>query len=134
MKANVRSMIPPWAWARRCNAQLSHIFFPDVEATSRDQEGSCPPHRRRCGLSELSRSPAGLTTPAIQLRRLREACRIIPKLGGDDIVAEHVKIHLGIAMAGGVAAMFTTLAFFLIAVLLTLGIIVDSLWGRFQRR
>jgi hypothetical protein len=57
-----------------------------------------------------------------------------PKLGGDDIVAEHVKIYLGIATAGGVAAMFTTLAFFLIAVLLTLGVIVDSLWGRFQRR
>jgi len=30
--------------------------------------------------------------------------------------------------------MFTTLAFFLIAVLLTLGVIADSLWGRFQRR
>jgi len=55
-------------------------------------------------------------------------------LGGDDIVAEHVKIYLGIATAGGVAAMFTTLAFFLIAVFLTLGVIVDSLWRRFQRR
>jgi len=55
-------------------------------------------------------------------------------LGGDDIVAEHVKIYLGIAMAGGVAAMFTTLVFFLIAVLLTLGVIVDTLSGRFQRR
>ena len=54
--------------------------------------------------------------------------------GGDDIVAEHVKIYLGMATAGGVAAMFKTLTFFLIAVLLTLGIIVDSLWGRFQRR
>jgi hypothetical protein len=35
---------------------------------------------------------------------------------------------------GGVAAMFTTLAFFLIAVLLMLGVIADSLWGRFKRR
>ena len=57
-----------------------------------------------------------------------------PKLGGDDIIAEHVKIYLGIGTAGGVAAMFTTLAFFLIAVLLMLGVIADSLWGRFQRR
>ncbi len=57
-----------------------------------------------------------------------------PKLGGGDIVAEHVKIYLGIGTAGGVAAMFATLAFFLIAVLLMLGVIVDSLWGRFQRR
>jgi hypothetical protein len=40
-----------------------------------------------------------------------------------------VKIYLG-----GVAAMFTTLAFFLIAVLLMLGVIADSLWRRFQRR
>ena len=30
--------------------------------------------------------------------------------------------------------MFTTLTFFLIAVLLMLGVIVDSLWGCFQRR
>jgi hypothetical protein len=29
--------------------------------------------------------------------------------------------------------MFTMLAFFLIAVLLTLGVIADSLWRRFQR-
>jgi hypothetical protein len=55
-------------------------------------------------------------------------------LGGDNIITEHVKIYLDIGTAGGVAAMFTTLAFFLIAVLLMLGIIADSLWGRFQRR
>jgi hypothetical protein len=30
--------------------------------------------------------------------------------------------------------MFTTLAFFLIAVLLMLGVIAGSLWRRFQRR
>jgi hypothetical protein len=30
--------------------------------------------------------------------------------------------------------MFTTLAFFLIGVLLMLGVIADSLWRRFQRR
>jgi hypothetical protein len=30
--------------------------------------------------------------------------------------------------------MFTTLAFFLIAVLLMLGVIADRLWERFQRR
>ena len=30
--------------------------------------------------------------------------------------------------------MFTTLAFFLTAVLLMLGVIADSLWRRFQRR
>jgi hypothetical protein len=30
--------------------------------------------------------------------------------------------------------MFTTLAFFLIAILLMLGVIADSLCGRFQRR
>jgi len=30
--------------------------------------------------------------------------------------------------------MFTTLAFFLITVLLMLGVIADSLWRRFQRR
>ena len=30
--------------------------------------------------------------------------------------------------------MFTTLAFLLIAVLLMLGVIADSLWRRFQRR
>jgi len=30
--------------------------------------------------------------------------------------------------------MFTTLAFLLIAVFLMLGVIADSLWGRFQRR
>jgi len=65
---------------------------------------------------------------------LAKFTRSSPKLGGDDIIAEHVKIYLGIGTAGGVAAMFTTLAFFLIAVLLTLGVIVDSLWGRFQRR
>jgi hypothetical protein len=35
---------------------------------------------------------------------------------------------------GEVAVMFTTLAFFLIAVLLMLGVIADSLWRRFQRR
>jgi hypothetical protein len=35
---------------------------------------------------------------------------------------------------GGIAAMFTTLAFFLIAILLMLGVIADSLWGRFRRR
>ena len=35
---------------------------------------------------------------------------------------------------GGVAAMFTTLAFFLIAILLMLGVIADGLWGRFRRR
>jgi hypothetical protein len=35
---------------------------------------------------------------------------------------------------GEVSAMFTTLAFFLIAVLLMLGFIADSLWRRFQRR
>ena len=55
-------------------------------------------------------------------------------MGGDDIIAERVKIYLGIGTAGGVAAMFTTLAFFLIAVLLMLGVIADSVWGRFQRR
>jgi hypothetical protein len=32
-----------------------------------------------------------------------------------------------------VPAMFTTLAFFLIAVTLMLGVVADSLWGRFQR-
>jgi hypothetical protein len=30
--------------------------------------------------------------------------------------------------------MFTTLAFFLMAVLLMLGVIADCLWRRFQRR
>ncbi len=30
--------------------------------------------------------------------------------------------------------MFTTLAFFLMAVLLMLGVIADGLWGYFQRR
>jgi hypothetical protein len=30
--------------------------------------------------------------------------------------------------------MFTTLAFFLIAVLLILGVVADGLWGHFQRR
>ena len=30
--------------------------------------------------------------------------------------------------------MFTTLAFFLIAILVMLGGTADSLWGRFQRR
>jgi hypothetical protein len=65
---------------------------------------------------------------------LAKFARSPPKLGGDDIIADHVKICLGIATAGGVAAMFTTLAFFLIAVLLTLGVVVDSLWARFQRR
>jgi hypothetical protein len=30
--------------------------------------------------------------------------------------------------------MFTTLAYFLIAVLLMLGVIADSVWRRFQRR
>jgi hypothetical protein len=34
---------------------------------------------------------------------------------------------------GEVAAMFTTLAFFLIAVLLMLGVIADGLFGRFKR-
>jgi hypothetical protein len=35
-----------------------------------------------------------------------------------------------VATTGGVTAMFTTLAFFLMAVLLMVGIIADSLWGR----
>ena len=38
------------------------------------------------------------------------------------------------AETGGISAMFATLAFFLIAVLLMLGVIADRLWGRFQRR
>jgi hypothetical protein len=46
---------------------------------------------------------------------------------GDDIRADHIKF---IGTAGGVTAMFTTLAFFLIAVLLMLGVVADSLWGR----
>jgi len=81
--------------------------------------------------------PAGDWTDlrlAKQLRQPGEVRRIIPKLGGDDIIAERVKIYLGIGTAGGVAAMFTTLVFFLIAVLLMLGVIADRLWGRFQRR
>jgi hypothetical protein len=35
-----------------------------------------------------------------------------------------------VATTDEVAAMFTTLAFFLMAVLLLVGVIADSLWGR----
>jgi hypothetical protein len=58
-----------------------------------------------------------------------KVCWIVPpSWGGGDIIAEHAKIYLGIGTAGWVAAMFTTLAVFLIAGVLVLGVMVDSLW------
>jgi hypothetical protein len=56
-------------------------------------------------------------------------CAARPPSWGERISADRVNIYLG-----EVAVMFTTLAFILIAVLLMLGVIADSLWGRFQRR
>ena len=53
--------------------------------------------------------------------------------GGDDVVAVG-NIVRTIRTAEGVAAMFTTLAFFLMAVVLMLAVVGDALSGYFQRR
>ena len=52
-----------------------------------------------------------------------------PQSWGERVIPDHVNIYIG-----GIAAMFTTSAFFLIAILLMLGVIADSLRGRFERR
>jgi hypothetical protein len=66
---------------------------------------------------------------AAAARCVGEVRRITPQIGGVTNHSRPCEIYLG-----EVAAMFTTLAFFLVAVLLMLGVIADSLWRRFQRR
>jgi len=66
---------------------------------------------------------------AAAARQVGEVRRITPQIGGVTNHCRPCEIYLG-----KVAAMFTTLVFFLIAVLLMLGVIADSLWRRFQRR
>jgi hypothetical protein len=82
--------------------------------------------QRRC---LLKNSYAAWRMPsAAAARQVGEVRRITPQNWG---VTNHCR---PVNYLGKVAAMFTTLAFFLIAVLLMLGVIADSLWRRFQRR
>jgi hypothetical protein len=96
-----------------------------------------PRHFSNCSLNideGFTMTVQGLARLAYAPRRRPSSVRLAkfggsPKLGGNESLLNHVNIYLG-----GVAAMFAMLAFFLIAILLMLGVIADSLWGRFQRR